>query len=113
MDLPNRHHDALLAKRSVPRQGMLIIGIDRRPSISKMTAMGIRSDRRNRGGFLMSVERATAELDWSPRHTWIQAMEELMAGLRDGAQDQTAPLARATSGPARVRELLTGIGQRR
>jgi hypothetical protein len=32
--------------------------------------------------------------------------------MRDGAQDQTAPLARATSGPARVRELLTGLGKR-
>jgi UDP-glucose 4-epimerase len=40
------------------------------------------------------------------------AIEELVDGLRESAQDQTAPLARATSGPARVRELLTGIGQR-
>jgi UDP-glucose 4-epimerase len=61
---------------------------------------------------LMSVERATAELGWSPRHSSMQAIEELVAGLRDGAQDQTAPLARATSGPARARELLTGVGKR-
>ncbi len=61
---------------------------------------------------LMSVERARAELGWSPRHSSIAAIEELVAGLRDGAQDQTPPLARTTSGPARVRELLTGIGQR-
>ena len=61
---------------------------------------------------LMSVERARGELDWSPRHSSIQAIEELVVGLRDAAQDQTAPLARATSGPARVRELLTGIGKR-
>ena len=61
---------------------------------------------------LMSVERARAELGWSPTHSSMQAIEELVAGLRDGAQDQTAPLARATSGPARVRELLTGLGQR-
>jgi UDP-glucose 4-epimerase len=61
---------------------------------------------------LMSVDRATAELGWSPRHSSMQAIGELVAGLRDGAEDQTAPLARATSGPARARELLTGVGKR-
>jgi UDP-glucose 4-epimerase len=61
---------------------------------------------------LMSVERARTELDWSPEHSSTQAIEELAVGLRDGAEDQTAPLARATSGPARARELLTGLGKR-
>ena len=61
---------------------------------------------------LMSVDRARAELGWSPRHSSTEAIEELTAGLRESAQDQTAPLARATSGPARVRELLTGVGKR-
>ncbi len=61
---------------------------------------------------LMSVERARAELGWSARHSAVEAITELAAGLRDGAEDQTAPLARATSGPGRVRELLTGVGKR-
>jgi nucleoside-diphosphate-sugar epimerase len=61
---------------------------------------------------LMSVARAHAELGWTPRHSSTEAIGELVAGLRDGAEDQTAPLARATSGPARVRELLTGVGKR-
>jgi nucleoside-diphosphate-sugar epimerase len=61
---------------------------------------------------LMSVERASAELGWSPRHSSLNSIEELVAGLRDGAEDRTAPLARATSGPARARELLTGVGKR-
>jgi UDP-glucose 4-epimerase len=61
---------------------------------------------------LMSIERAHAELGWSPSHSSTQSIEELFAGLRDAAEDQTAPLARATSGPARVREVLTGIGKR-
>ena len=61
---------------------------------------------------LMNIERARAELGWSPRLSSMQSIEELVAGLREAAQDQTAPLARATSGPARVRELLTGIGKR-
>lgn len=64
------------------------------------------------GAPLMSVERAHAELGWSPEHSSLQAIGELFAGLREGAQDQTAPLARATSGPARARELLTGVGKR-
>ena len=42
---------------------------------------------------LMGTDRSQAELGWSP-------------------QDHTAPPARATSGPARVRELLTGLGKR-
>ena len=61
---------------------------------------------------LMSTDRARAELGWSPQRSSLQAISELVAGMRDGAQDQTAPLARATSGPARVRELLTGFGKR-
>jgi nucleoside-diphosphate-sugar epimerase len=61
---------------------------------------------------LMSTERARRELDWAPRHTAVQAVTELVEGMRDGAEDQTAPLARATSGPARAREFLTGLGQR-
>jgi UDP-glucose 4-epimerase len=61
---------------------------------------------------LMSVERAIAELGWSPQHSSLQAIQELASGLRHGAEDQTAPLARATSGPARAREVLTGVGKR-
>ncbi len=61
---------------------------------------------------LMSTERARAELGWSARRSSVQALGELVAGMRDGAEDQTAPLARATSGPARIREFLTGLGAR-
>jgi hypothetical protein len=61
---------------------------------------------------LMSTERARSELAWSPRRTAMEAIRELAAGMREGADDQTAPLARGTSGPARIREFLTGVGQR-
>jgi UDP-glucose 4-epimerase len=61
---------------------------------------------------LMSTDRARTELGWSPRHTSVEAIAELVAGLRDGADDRTAPLARSTSGPARIREILTGVGAR-
>jgi UDP-glucose 4-epimerase len=61
---------------------------------------------------LMSSERAREELHWSPQHSSLEAISELISGMRDGAQDQTAPLARATSGPGRLREMLTGLGKR-
>jgi UDP-glucose 4-epimerase len=61
---------------------------------------------------LMSTERARTELHWSPQRSSLEAILELMSGMRDGAQDQTAPLARSTSGPGRLREMLTGLGKR-
>jgi UDP-glucose 4-epimerase len=61
---------------------------------------------------LMSTERARSELGWSPRRSATAAIAELVAGIRDGADDVTPPLASSTSGPARVRELLTGLGKR-
>jgi UDP-glucose 4-epimerase len=61
---------------------------------------------------LMSTERARVELGWSESRSATAAMAELVTGMRDGADDATAPLARSTSGPARVRELLTGVGKR-
>ena len=61
---------------------------------------------------LMDIERARRELGWSPRHTAVEAIRELADGMRAGADDRTAPLSRSTSGPARIREFLTGIGAR-
>lgn len=61
---------------------------------------------------LMSTERAHAELGWAPRRTALDAITELTAGMRDGADDRTSPLARSTSGPGRIREFVTGLGAR-
>ena len=61
---------------------------------------------------LMDCSRAERELGWTPAHTGVQALEDLLAGFRAGADFDTPPLAGATTGPARVRELLTGIGAR-
>jgi UDP-glucose 4-epimerase len=61
---------------------------------------------------LMSTERARSQLGWSARRAATEAIAELVAGMRDGADDATPPLASSTSGPARVRELLTGVGKR-
>jgi nucleoside-diphosphate-sugar epimerase len=61
---------------------------------------------------LMDTSRARRELGWEPRRTSVDTLMDLLAGLRDGAGLETPPLAPATSGPARIREVLTGVGQR-
>jgi UDP-glucose 4-epimerase len=64
------------------------------------------------GAPLMNTDRARSELGWQPRHTATASLAELVDGMRHGADDRTPPLARETSGPARLRELLTGLGAR-
>jgi nucleoside-diphosphate-sugar epimerase len=61
---------------------------------------------------LMDSSLARTELGWEPARTGVEALEDLLAGFRAGADFDTPPLAGSTTGPARVRELLTGIGAR-
>lgn len=61
---------------------------------------------------LMDSVRARTELGWDPRHSSLDALGELLEGLRAGADAATPPLARETSGRFRLRELLTGVGGR-
>jgi nucleoside-diphosphate-sugar epimerase len=61
---------------------------------------------------LMDPGRARRELGWEPQHTATDALAELLAGMRSGSDFDTPPLARGTTAPARLRELLTGIGAR-
>jgi nucleoside-diphosphate-sugar epimerase len=60
---------------------------------------------------LLDSGRARSELGWTPRHTATQAVEELLAGLREGAGMPTPPLAPRIPG-GRLQELRTGAGQR-
>jgi len=60
---------------------------------------------------LMDVRRAREVLGWTPRHSASDALLELLGGLRDSAGLPTPPLDPATSGPLRLREVLTGIGR--
>lgn len=59
---------------------------------------------------IMSTQRAREELGFEPRFSAVQALEELLAGLREGAGYPTPPLDPATSGRWRIRELATGVG---
>ena len=61
---------------------------------------------------IMDIRRAREELGWTPAHTSEEALMELLEGIRDGAGLETPPLAPSTSGPLRIRELLSGIGRR-
>lgn len=61
---------------------------------------------------LMDCARAERELGWTPARTSTEALTDLLEGMRAGADFDTPPLARATTGPARLRELLTGVGAR-
>jgi len=61
---------------------------------------------------LMDTSRARGELGFVAQRGADEALGELIAGIREGADLGTPPLAKATSGPLRVRELLSGIGAR-
>jgi UDP-glucose 4-epimerase len=59
---------------------------------------------------LLDSARARDELGWSPRFSAVEALLELLEGLREGAGYPTPPLDPATSGPLRWREFRTGVG---
>jgi ferritin-like metal-binding protein YciE/nucleoside-diphosphate-sugar epimerase len=60
---------------------------------------------------LMSSDRAREELGWEPRHTGIEALEELLEGMREGHGAKTPPL-QADSAGSRLDDLKTGVGAR-
>jgi nucleoside-diphosphate-sugar epimerase len=64
------------------------------------------------GAPLMDTGRAAAELGWRPRTTTLEALDELLRGLREGRGMRTPPLDRHAGGRARIGEFATGIGQR-
>jgi UDP-glucose 4-epimerase len=61
---------------------------------------------------LIDPRRAAHELGWIPVHGALETLDELIDGLRVGTDFDTPPLARRTSGPLRIRELLGGVGAR-
>lgn len=61
---------------------------------------------------IMDVTRARTELGWTPQWSATDTLADLIAGFHSGSDLETPPLARETTGPARIRELFTGIGQR-
>jgi len=60
---------------------------------------------------VMDIRRAREELGWKPRHSSTDALRELLEGMSSGSGIPTPPLDPRTSGPLRIRELLTGVGR--
>jgi hypothetical protein len=57
----------------------------------------------------MDTSRAESELGWRPRHDAAFALKEFLAGLREGAGADTAPLAPDRH---RLHEIAAGVGRR-
>jgi UDP-glucose 4-epimerase len=62
---------------------------------------------------VMDTTRAREQLGWTPAHTSVEALDELLAGIRTSSELPTPALSRKAGGPLRMRELLTGVGRRR
>jgi UDP-glucose 4-epimerase len=60
---------------------------------------------------MMDTSRARAELGWEPRFSALEAFDELLEGMRHAEGGATPPLEPTAGGPARARELATGVGQ--
>lgn len=61
---------------------------------------------------LMDNARAKSQLGWSPQVSAIDALTEFFAGLRSGAGHPTPPLDPDSGGRFRLRELVSGVGNR-
>lgn len=62
---------------------------------------------------VMDASRARRVLDWLPTRSSLEALSELLEGMRHGAGLDTPPLEPGAAGPLRLRELLSGVGARR
>ncbi|HYQ79396.1 MAG TPA: NAD-dependent epimerase/dehydratase family protein [Solirubrobacterales bacterium] len=60
----------------------------------------------------MDISRAREELGWEPKVTSLQALDELLDGMRHAEGGPTPPLEPHAGGPMRIRELATGVGRR-
>ncbi|MBW3573594.1 MAG: NAD-dependent epimerase/dehydratase family protein [Actinobacteria bacterium] len=61
---------------------------------------------------VMDSTRARTQLGWSPRYSALDAIGEMLEGMREGAGMSTPPLDPAAGGRFRWRELATGVGRR-
>lgn len=61
---------------------------------------------------MMDTSRAREELGWGPTVSSLEALGDLLRGLRHAEGAPTPPLESAAGGPMRVRELATGVGAR-
>ncbi len=60
----------------------------------------------------MDTARARELLGWAPTSTSLQALDDLLDGMRHAEGDPTPPLEPRAGGPLRVGEFATGVGKR-
>lgn len=61
---------------------------------------------------MMDTTRARTELGWEPSVSSLDALEDLLDGMRHAEGGPTPPLEPTAGGPMRAREVATGVGQR-
>ncbi|MDP9427027.1 MAG: NAD-dependent epimerase/dehydratase family protein [Actinomycetota bacterium] len=61
---------------------------------------------------VMDTTRARQQLGWVPRYDAGETLLDELRGMREGVGLDTPPLSPKTSGPFRIREILTGLGKR-
>jgi UDP-glucose 4-epimerase len=61
---------------------------------------------------MMDTTRARKELGWEPSVTSLEALDDLLKGLRHAEGAPTPPLEPTAGGPLRAREIVTGVGQK-
>ncbi|HEX5989217.1 MAG TPA: NAD-dependent epimerase/dehydratase family protein [Solirubrobacterales bacterium] len=61
---------------------------------------------------MMDTSRAREQLGWEPRASSLEALDDLLDGMRHAEGAPTPPLEATAGGPLRVRELTTGVGQK-
>lgn len=61
---------------------------------------------------IMDTTRAREKLGWEPQYDAGATLLDEIEGLRTESGLDTPPLSKGTSGPLRIREILTGIGGR-
>jgi len=60
---------------------------------------------------MMDTTRAREELGWEPRVSSLDALDDLLRGMRQAEGGPTPPLEPTAGGPLRSREFATGVGQ--
>ncbi len=61
---------------------------------------------------MMDTSRAREQLGWEPRVSSLEALDDLLQGMRNAEGAPTPPLDPGAGGPLRAREVATGVGQR-
>lgn len=64
------------------------------------------------GAPMMDTSRAREQLGWAPKWSSLEALDDLLDGMRHAEGAPTPPLEATAGGPLRVRELVTGVGQK-